>query len=101
MANLKSAKKAIRKTQTRTLRNLRQKREMLSLIKEVRLLASKGEKKEAEEKFKLATKKIDKASKTHLLHKNTAARYKSRLAKDINKGKTKESTSTSKKAKKK
>lgn len=84
MANTKSAKKAIRQTKTRTLRNLQKKREIKQLIKEVRKLVTKGKKEEASEKFKLATKKIDKAAKTHFMHKNTAARYKSRLAKSIN-----------------
>ena len=58
---------------------------MKALIKEVKELAEAGKKQEALEKFQLTTKKIDKAAKTHLIHKNTAARYKSRLAKRINK----------------
>jgi small subunit ribosomal protein S20 len=98
MANIKSAKKAIRQTKKRTLRNAKVKREMKTLIKEVRNLAESGKKKEAEEKFVLATKKIDKAAKVHVIHKNTAARYKSRLAKRINKA---EETKTTKKKKSK
>ena len=85
MANTKSAKKAIRQTKTRTLRNLNMKKEMKALIKEVRELADKGKKAEAKKKFQIATKKIDKAAKSNFIHKNTASRYKSRLAKRINK----------------
>lgn len=37
-------------------------------------------------------KKIDKAAKIGAIHKNTAARYKSRLAKALNKAKAKAAT---------
>ncbi len=84
MANTKSAKKAIRKIKTRTLRNAKKRREMNSIIKQVRDLVKAGKKKEAQKQFRTATKKIDKAAKTHIIHKNTASRYKSRLAKLIN-----------------
>ena len=53
-------------------------------IKQVNKFIEEGKKKEAEKAFQLATKTIDKAAKTHLVHKNTAARYKSRLAKKLN-----------------
>lgn len=85
MANLKSSKKAARQTKRRTLRNLKVKREMKTLIKKIHKLADEGKKEKAQEKYILVTKKIDKAVKTNLIHKNTAARYKSRLAKRINK----------------
>ncbi|MBU0975641.1 MAG: 30S ribosomal protein S20 [Patescibacteria group bacterium] len=87
MANIKSAKKAIRQTKTKTLKNLAQRREMRKLIKDVRTLADKGETEKALKKYSEATKKIDKAAKTNLIHKNTASRYKSRLAVHINKSK--------------
>lgn len=85
MANLKSAKKEIRKTKRRSVRNLKKKREMRAIIREVRELAEAGKKKEAQDKFQQATKIIDKAAKNNLIHQNTAARYKSRLAKLVNK----------------
>ena len=85
MANLRNAIKEIRKTRSRTIRNLKQKREMKKVIKKVRDFADKGKKKEAEKAYVLATKKIDKTAKNHVIHKNTASRYKSRLAKRINK----------------
>jgi small subunit ribosomal protein S20 len=85
MANIKSAKKRIRQTKKLSLKNLRIRREIKQLAKEITSLAGEGKKEEAQDKFKLATKKLDKAAKTNLIHKNTAARYKSRLAKRINK----------------
>jgi len=84
MANTKSAKKAIRKIRKRTLENLNKRRKLRKDIKQVNNLIEEGKKKEAEKAFQLATKTIDKAAKTHLIHKNTAARYKSRLAKKLN-----------------
>ena len=89
MANTKSAKKAIRQTKKKTLRNLQVRREMRGLMKEIRKLAEAGKKSEAVKKFKLATRKINKAAKAHVIHRNTAARYISRLAKRINKSKKK------------
>lgn len=85
MANLKSAKKAIRQTKTRTARNKTVKRVMKSNMKEIRDLVAKGEGKKAGDKLSAATKKIDKAAKVGVIHKNTASRYKSRLTKAINK----------------
>ena len=67
---------------------------MKDAIKEVEKLVLEGKKEEAEKKLSLATKKIDKAAKANVIHKNTAARYKSRLAKKVN------NTDTSKKASK-
>ncbi len=83
MANLKSSKKSIRKTRTQTIRNKSKKRIIKSLAKEIRKLVSEGKKEKALEKYRLFTKKIDKASKSNFYHKNTASRYKSRLAKLI------------------
>lgn len=84
MANLKSSKKAVRQTKRRTLRNAKVKTEIRRLMKEIRELCAGGKKAEAEELFVTATKKIDKAAKVNVIHKNTASRYKSRLAKRIN-----------------
>lgn len=85
MANTSSAKKAVRKIKSRTLRNAKIKREIKRLTKEIKELADSGKKSEAEELFVTVTKKIDKAAKVNVFHENTAARYKSRLAKHINK----------------
>jgi small subunit ribosomal protein S20 len=84
MANIKSAKKAIRQTKTRSLQNKKVKNEIKKLIKQVRILAQENKKEEAEKAFLTATKKIDKAAKVFVIHKNAASRYKSRLAHKIN-----------------
>lgn len=87
MANLKSAKKAIRQAKRRTERNQKIKRAMKEQIKEMRELIEGGKLDEAQEKMSVTMKKIDKAAKSNVIHKNTAARYKSRLAKRLNKSK--------------
>jgi len=85
MANLKSAQKAIRQTKTRTLRNKAVKRAMKAHMKEVRDLLTAEKVKDAGEKLGATAKKIDKAAKVGVIHKNTASRYKSRLARAVNK----------------
>jgi len=51
-----------------------------SAVKNVRKLVEAGDTKKAQEALKDAYSKIDKASKKNILHKNNAARRKSRLA---------------------
>ncbi len=80
MANTSSAKKAIRVTQRRSVINLRRKRDYKEARKEVLKAVAAGNKKEATSLLPSAQKAIDKALKTKVLHKNTAARYKSSLA---------------------
>lgn len=48
--------------------------------KKVRLLAEAGETKKADQALKEAHSKIDKAAKKNIIHKNNAARRKSKLA---------------------
>lgn len=74
MANTSSAKKAIRSSERKRIINIRIKRSFREAIKE----ASKTGSKEA---LSSAFKAIDKAAKTNVIHKNTAARYKSALSK--------------------
>lgn len=80
MAITKSAKKAMRASDRRRVFNLRGKRAMRSVVKEVRDLATGGKGKEAEKKLPLAYKAIDKAAKRDVIKKNAAGRKKSRLA---------------------
>ncbi len=83
MPNTRSAKKALRQSLKRRARNLARKKAIREAKKAYLKAIEKGDKKEALEKLKLVYKAIDKAAKT-FLHKNTAARKKSRLAKKLN-----------------
>jgi small subunit ribosomal protein S20 len=81
----KSAKKALRQNKKRRVQNIRQKKAFKDIIKNIRKLALENKKKEAEKLLPKAYKAIDKAVKTGIIKKNTAARKKSRLTKLVNK----------------
>ncbi|MEK7464788.1 MAG: 30S ribosomal protein S20 [Patescibacteria group bacterium] len=84
----KSAKKALRQTKRRTVRNLRRKEAYKKALKQIRRHLAAKQIKEAEALVPQAYKALDKAAKTGVLKKNTAARHKSRLMKWIRKSKT-------------
>ena len=83
MANTSSAKKAIRVSERRTVINLRTRRAMKAARKAVMDAVTSKKKKDAEALLPKAYKEIDKAAKKNVIHKNTAARYKSRLVAQI------------------
>jgi len=75
----KSAKKALRQSLRRKARNLIYKNKIKNLIKEVRKLVLAKKIKEAKNLLPQVYKILDKAAKTGLIKKNTAARKKSRI----------------------
>ncbi|MDR1327454.1 MAG: 30S ribosomal protein S20 [Heliobacteriaceae bacterium] len=85
MANIKSAKKRVLTAEKNRIRNTAWKSSVKTAVKKVIELAS-GEDKEALNK---AVSKVyqlcDKAVGKGILHKNTAARKKSRLVRGLNK----------------
>ena len=83
MPNIKSAIKRVKVTKTKTLQNVVQKSALKTVIKKVKEGIAKKDA-AAPELLKVAEKSIDKAAAKHLIHKNTAARKKSRLAKALN-----------------
>lgn len=84
MPNIKSAKKRVKTDAVKKDRNKEKIASMRTAIKNVRIAAKNADKKLAEEKLSIANKKIDKAVKQGLVHKNKAARDKSKLNKAIN-----------------
>jgi small subunit ribosomal protein S20 len=83
MANIKAAIKYIRKSRKNRLRNLKVKNNIKKLAKETqKLIAQKS--KDANETIKKVISAIDKAVENGIMHKNTAARKKSRLMKKLN-----------------
>ncbi|MDO8639464.1 MAG: 30S ribosomal protein S20 [bacterium] len=76
----KSAKKALRQSLRRKVRNLSQKRKLRQLLKEVRTLILEQKKEEARKNLSSVYKSLDKAAKNGLIKKNTASRIKSRIA---------------------
>lgn len=79
----KSAKKALRQNKRRRARNLLKKQKIKTLRKEYLSLIKAQDLAKAKEKISELYKAIDKAAKTHTIHKNKAARLKSRLAKKL------------------
>jgi len=77
-----SAKKALRQSQKRRKRNLLRKKAIKDIRKKIRKLVEEEKFKEAKKLLPEFYKAVDKASKT-FLHKNTAARRKSRMTKFI------------------
>lgn len=77
----KSAQKAIRKEEKRRSLNKMYKNKMKNLIKKARTLVEEGKKEEVKKMLPQIYKTVDKAAKTNVIKKNTAARKKSRLTK--------------------
>jgi len=84
----KAAKKALRQSEKRRVRNRVQKQKMRILLKEVRLLISENKTDEAKKTLPKVYKILDKAAKVNLIKKNTASRIKSRITKAITKFKS-------------
>ena len=80
MPRIKSAKKRMRQTKTRTARNKGTRSELRTAIKKVRGAATGAE---AATAMKEAEQMIDRAGRKNIVHRNTAARTKSRLAKAV------------------
>lgn len=78
-----SAKKALRQSKTRKIRNTRRKKEMKSLLKKVKDLVSQNKIEEVKKLLPKVYKTLDKAAKAGLIKKNTAGRRKSRITKSI------------------
>ena len=81
MPNIKSAKKRVLITKKETVLNNDVKASMKTAIKKVEKAQTKEE---AQIKLNEAIKRIDKACASGLIHKNKAAREKSRLTKQTN-----------------
>ena len=85
MANIKSAKKRILVTQTKTERNKAIKSGVKTAIKKVTAAIEAGDKAAAQAALLAATSEIDTAASKGVYHKNNASRKVSRLATAVNK----------------
>ena len=84
LANIKSAKKRILVTETRTARNKAIRSEVKTSIKKVEAAVSAKDKAAADAALKNAVSVIEKACSKGVYHKNNAARKVSRLSKLVN-----------------
>ena len=79
MAITSSAKRAIRVSARKHVQNIRRTETMKESVKSLRKLAEAGKSADAASALSNVYKAIDKAAKTGVIKKNTAARKKSRL----------------------
>jgi small subunit ribosomal protein S20 len=84
LANIKSAIKRVKTNDKRRAVNASYKSAMRTSIKNFETKVANNDVEGAKEAFLVATKKLDKAAGKGILHKNTASRKKSSLAKQLN-----------------
>lgn len=84
MANLKSAKKRAKVADVRGARNASRKSALRTAVKNFHDAVQNEDKDLAQNNLAVALKKIDQAQTKGLLHKNNAARKKSKITKAFN-----------------
>ena len=80
MANIASAKKRARQSVKRRAHNAALRSELRTMIKKVRKSIDAGDKKAAQAEFRTSQSRIDSITDKGIIHKNAAARHKSRLS---------------------
>ena len=88
MAHSLSAKKRIRQNEKSRVINRARKSQVKTQTKHFTDALQAGDIDKAAEAYRIVTKKLDKTAATSTMHKRTAARKKSRLAKKLNALKT-------------
>lgn len=84
MPNIKSAEKRVRQNVKRELRNRRTKSMLKTSIRRFEESLQSGNMDEAKVTLSAAVRQIDRAATRGVVHKNTAARKKSRLSRIFN-----------------
>ena len=84
MANTASAAKRARQSEKRRVRNRLVRTRMRNSIRRARVVLSAGDREAAEDVVRQACRELDKAAQKGIIHRNTAARTKSRLAQRLN-----------------
>jgi len=89
VAHSLSAKKRVKQNSKRTTINRARKSRVKTQIKHFESALDSGDVEAASEQYRLVARKLDKTAATSTMHKKTAARKKSRLAKKLNELKAK------------
>ncbi len=84
MAHSLSAKKRVKQNAKSRTINRGRKSQIKTQIKHFDSAISSGDVEAASEQYRLVAQKLDKSAATSTMHKRTAARKKSRLAKQLN-----------------
>jgi len=87
LANTKSAIKRVRSSERRRTVNQVHRSRARTYVKKTRVLIADGQLDEAEAMVRQAASALDVAARKGVIHKNNAARRKSRLMKQLNKAK--------------
>ncbi|MCH8978402.1 MAG: 30S ribosomal protein S20 [Armatimonadetes bacterium] len=80
MANLKSSKKDIKRSERKRAVNLSVRTGLKTYVKRVRQAIESGDKEKIASAMQAAQKQFDKAAQRGIIHKKQAARRKSRIA---------------------
>ena len=80
MANTASARKRIRQTEKRTLRNRARRSRVRTFLRKVELAISGGDQTRAQDAFRSAQPELHRAVTKGVFHRNTVARKLSRLS---------------------
>mgnify|MGYP004683685059 CR=1 FL=1 len=83
MPNIKSEKKRVKVTATKTLQNKALKTALKTEMKKYEAAVLAGDKAAAEAAYKSTVKRLDKAACRGLIHKNAAAHKKSQFTKKL------------------
>lgn len=84
MPNHKSAEKRVRQTVKKNEVNSRNRSQLRTQIKKLRAALASGDKQQSQELLVPTISLIDKSVNKGVIHRNTAARYKSRLTSHVN-----------------
>jgi len=85
MPNIQSAKKRLKQSLVRRDRNRATKRSIHTECKKVLEAVNTGDVAKAETELRVVAKKVDKAAAKKIIHRNAAARVKSRLSAKVKK----------------
>ena len=80
MANIKSSAKRVLVSRVEAARNKADKSQLKTTIKKFNAATAEGNQENAEAAYKAAVKSVDRAVSKGLIHKNNAARKKSKMA---------------------
>ena len=84
MANLKSSIKRVRSSRRKAAYNQIRRSTASTYVKKARRLIAEGNLEEAQDVVQLAISALDRAAQRGVIHKNNAARRKSRLVQQLN-----------------
>jgi small subunit ribosomal protein S20 len=84
MPHTESAKKRLRQSEKRRLRNRDAKKEIKDQVKQFLKAVQGGNREEMQKEYQLVSRRLDKAGAKRTIHPNKAARRKARLARLLN-----------------